>query len=129
MASKRFTTIDEYLSSLPDKSTREACQLLRKTIRQAVPGSEELISYNMPAFKYYGVLAYFAVHREHIGFYPYPSVINAFKDKLNRYETSKGTVQFPLGKPIPVNLVRDMVKFKAKENLEKATAKTKKKKA
>lgn len=124
----RFKTIDEYQSAFPPK-VRKLLIDLRKTIKQAVPGADELISYNMPAFKYHGVLVYYAAHTEHIGFYPGSSVvIEFFKKDLVKYKTSKGTVQFPFEKTIPVRLVKKLVLYKAKQNLERVKTKLKKKK-
>ena len=127
METKKFKTIDQYLASLP-KNSRDISQQLRKVIREAAPEAEEVISYNMPAFRYHGVLVYFAAHKEHIGFYPVSSAIRAFKDELLRYETSKGTIKFPIVKGIPATLVKKIVKFRVKENLEKESIRTKKKK-
>ena len=86
---------------------------LRNIIRQEAPGAVEAISYNMPAFRYKGILCYYAAHREHIGFYPASGeVLTAFKDELAGYKTSKGTVQFPLGKEIPEELVRKIIRYR-----------------
>ena len=124
----KFKTIDEYQSAFSPK-VKNLLKDLRKAIRQAAPDAEELISYNMPAFKYHGILVYYAAHTEHIGFYPGSSVvIEFFKKDLVTYKTSKGTVQFPFEKAIPVRLVKKLVRYKAKQNLEKAKAKLKKKK-
>ncbi len=124
----KFKTIDEYQSAFSPK-VKNLLKDLRKAIRQAAPDAEELISYNMPAFKYHGILVYYAAHTEHIGFYPGSSVvIEFFKKDLVKYKTSKGTVQFPFEKAIPVRLVKKLVRYKAKQNLEKAKAKLKKKK-
>ena len=124
----KFKTIDEYQSTFSPK-VKNLLKDLRKAIKQAAPEAEELISYNMPAFKYYGVLVYYAAHTEHIGFYPGSSVvIEFFKKDLVKYKTSKGTVQFPFKKAIPVTLVKKLVRYKAKQNLERAKAKLKKKK-
>ena len=125
MESKKFKTVDEYLTSLPGKS-RVLSQQIRKDIQQAAPEAEEIISYNMPAYRYHGMLVYFAAHTEHIGFYPVSSAIREFKNELMNYETSKGTIKFPFEKGIPTALVKKIVKFRVKENLEKELAKTKK---
>ncbi len=124
----KFKTIDEYQSVFPPK-VKKLLKDLRRAIKQAAPEAEELISYNMPAFKYHGILVYYAAHTEHIGFYPGSLVvIKFFKDDLVKYKTSKGTVQFPFEKAIPVTLVKKLVLYKAKQNLERAKAKLKKKK-
>jgi uncharacterized protein YdhG (YjbR/CyaY superfamily) len=112
---KNFRTVDEYLSALP-KGVRDILERLRTTIRQAAPQAEEVISYNMPAFKWNGMLVWYAAFKEHIGFYPKASAIAAFKDELVRFKTSKGAIQFPIEKPIPTNLVKKIVKFRTQEN-------------
>src|SRR5262252_7607487 len=112
---KHFKTVDEYFSALPKKQ-RDILEGLRKTITQMAPKAEEVISYNMPAFKWNGMLVWYAAYKKHIGFYPRPSGIEAFKDELADYKTSKGAIQFPLEKGIPVSLVKKIVKFRLKEN-------------
>lgn len=94
-------------------------QELRQAIRSAAPEAEEVISYSMPAFKLNGILVWFAAFKTHIGFYPKTSAIKVYKEKLSNYQTSKGTVRFPLDKPIPFELVKEMVRFRVKENLRK----------
>ena len=119
----KFNTIDEYLFSLPQKS-REILKKLRTIIKEAAPEAEEVISYNMPAFRFYGMLVYYAAHKEHVGFYPGSSmIINLFKDDLSPYETSKGTIKFPFDNKLPVRLITKIVKFRVRQNLEKAEAK------
>ncbi len=115
---KRFSSVDEYVSAFP-KDVQDVLQQIRQTIRDAAPDAEETISYNMPAFKLNGNLVWFGAFKNHIGFYPRESAIEEFKEKLRGYELSKvqGTVKFPLDKPIPLNLVREMVKFRVRENL------------
>lgn len=112
---KKFTTVDEYIAALP-AGARDMMQRLRTTIRQAAPRAEETISYNMPAFKWNGMLVWYAAHKGHVGLYPKASAIVAFKEELAGYTTSKGAIQFPLEKPIPTNLVKKIVKFRVKEN-------------
>lgn len=92
---------------------------LRQAIKLAAPAAEEVISYQMPAFKYHGVLVYFAAYKHHIGVYPTSSGIAAFKKELSVYKGAKGSVQFPLDKPLPLALIKKIVKFRVKENLEK----------
>jgi uncharacterized protein YdhG (YjbR/CyaY superfamily) len=116
---KNFQTVDEYLSALPPK-VRSILEGLRRTIRQAAPEAEEVISYNMPAFKWNGVLVWYAAHKEHIGFYPRVSAMVAFKEQLAAYKTSKGAIQFPMGKAIPTSLVKKIVKFRMNENEQQA---------
>jgi len=121
----KFTTVEEYLSTVPE-DMRPMLEKLRTAIKQAAPGAEEVISYNMPAYRQHGVLVYFAANKGHIGFYPTASPIIAFKEQLAKYNTSKGAIQFPIDKPIPVTLVKSIVKYRVGEDLEKAQAKKKK---
>lgn len=111
-------TVDEYISTLP-ASIRPTLSKLRETIRKAAPQAEEKISYQMPLFKFKGVVAYFAAHANHIGFYPGPNAIVAFKQKLADYYTSKGTIHFLYGKPLPLKLISSIVKFNVQMNIEK----------
>jgi uncharacterized protein YdhG (YjbR/CyaY superfamily) len=120
-----FTTVDEYIALHPP-SIQAGLDLLRKTIKTAAPGAEEMISYQMPAYKLYGMLAYFSATKNHYGFYPTASPILAFREKLKSYETSKGAIRFPLDKPIPVKLITALVKWKVRENLAKEIVKSKK---
>jgi len=110
--------IAEYLASL-SKEKRAALQKLRKDIKVAAPKAEETISYNMPGFRLGGMLVWFAGYKNHIGFYPKPSALKAFSKELSIYKSSKGAVQFPLDKPLPVGLITKMVKLRVKENAEK----------
>ena len=112
---KKFQAVDEYVSAFP-KGVREVLDGLRQIIRQAAPQAEEVISYSMPAFKHHGMLVWYGAHKDHIGFYPRPSAIAAFKHELARYKTTKGAIQFPLQEALPANLVRKIVKFRVKEN-------------
>lgn len=89
---------------------------LTDAIRAAAPGAQEKLSYGMPAFFQDGVLVYFAMHSKHIGFYPTPEAVSAFAEKLRAYKTSKGAVQFPLGQPIPLELVRKIVLHRVSMN-------------
>jgi len=116
--STKFKTVDEYFAAFP-ANTKAILKELRKTIRQAAPQAEELISYNMPAFTLHGRLVYYAAYKNHIGFYPVSSAIKTFQKELSDYKTSKGTIQFPIDKPIPFNLITKIVKFRVRENLEK----------
>jgi len=123
-ATSKFKTVDEYLSVLPAK-TKSILKKLRTTIKQAAPQAEEAISYNMPAFKLKGMLVYYAAYKEHIGFYPTPSGIEAFKKELSVYEGAKGSIKFPIDKPLPLDLITSIVKFRVIENLERAGMKGK----
>ncbi|HXS37299.1 MAG TPA: DUF1801 domain-containing protein [Flavipsychrobacter sp.] len=121
----KFKTVDEYMSLLP-KNEKVILEGLRKTIKQIVPKAEEVISYGMPAFKQNGILVWYAVHKEHIGLYPRSSAIQAFKNELSGYTTSKGAIQFPITQPIPTELVKSIVKFRAIEDMESVKSKAKK---
>lgn len=125
--SKKFKTVDEYLSGFPE-STRMKLQTLRDVIKRAAPGAEEVISYNMPAIKQHGVLVYYAGYKGHIGFYPTGSGIATFKKELSVYEGSKGAVRFPLDGAIPAGLVSRIVKFRIKEDQAKAKERAARKK-
>ena len=114
--------IDEYIEQQPEP-IQPILQKLRQAIKKAAPKSEEVISYQMPAFKENGILVYFAAQNKHIGFYPTGSGIEAFKKELSNFETSKGTVRFPFDKTIPYKLIEQIVKFRVAQNMEKASKK------
>lgn len=116
--SPTYKNIDAYISK-QDVNVQPILEKLRSAIRSVVPDAEEVISYNMPAFKYHGILVYFAAYKHHIGFYSLPSGHAAFQKELSAYKQGKGSVQFPLDKPLPLVLIKKMVKFRAKENIEK----------
>jgi len=118
--------IDEYIAGFPD-DVQEILEKIRMTIREAAPDAEEKISYQMPTFTLKGNLVHFAAYRKHIGLYPAPRGIEKFKKELSAYEGAKGSVRFPLDKPIPFGLISRIVKFRVKDNLERAEAKGKKK--
>lgn len=118
--------IDEYIAGFPD-SVQKILEKIRITIRKAAPDAEEAISYQIPAFKLKGDLIFFAAYKKHIGLYPAPRGSEEFKEELAGYEGGKGTVQFPLDKPIPYDLISRITKFRVRENLAKAEAKGKKK--
>lgn len=119
-----YTTIDEYIATFP-ADVQAILQKVRETIHKAAPEATEAISYQMPTFKLNGNLVHFAAFKNHIGFYPVPSGIEKFKKELSTYKGAKGSVQFPLDRPIPYTLISKIVKFRVKENLEKAKAKRK----
>lgn len=119
-------SIDAYIAACPDQ-IRETLIELRNTIRKAAPLAEEKISYQMPAFAQKGILVYFAAQKEHIGFYPTSSGVEAFKKELSDYSISKGVVRFPYGKPLPLKLISEIVRFRVIENLEKDKLKSRKK--
>ncbi len=113
---KTARTVDEYISRFPSQ-VQEILEKLRKTISKAAPKAQETISYQIPAFTLEGSLVYFAAFKNHIGLYPRPTAIGKFRRELSAYESSKGTVRFPLDKPIPLALVSKIVRFRVKENL------------
>ena len=123
---KKPINIDEYISGFP-KETQKILEQLRATIKKAAPKADEVISYSIPAFKLNGMLVWFAAYSNHIGFYPRGSGIEAFKKELSIYKGAKGSVQFPLDKPLPSGLIAKIVKFRVTENLQKAIPGTKKK--
>lgn len=110
--------IDEYIKLFPE-DVQAILEELRQTIRDAAPEAKEIISYQMPTFRLNGNLVHFAAYKKHIGFYPAPSGIEAFKDKLSAYKGAKGSVQFPIDQPLPLKLVREIVAYRVKENLQK----------
>ena len=109
------TSIDEYIKRFPE-NVQAVLSELRSVIKQAAPESVEKMSYQMPTFFYKGNLVHFAAFKNHIGFYPTPSGITAFKEELKGYKSAKGSVQFPIDKPLPLNLIKRMVEFRVKEN-------------
>jgi uncharacterized protein YdhG (YjbR/CyaY superfamily) len=119
MITKKPSNIDEYISAFPFE-VQEKLEIVRKIIEKAVPDATEVISYSMPAFKHHGLLVWFAAHTNHIGFYPKASGIEVFKEELSVYKHAKGSVQFPFSKPLPVDLITRIVKFRAEENLHKS---------
>ena len=114
--------IDAYIVRFPAR-TRELLQQIRGLIQKAAPSANETISYGMPAFKKNKVLVYFAGYANHVGFYPTPAAIVAFADKLCDYKTSKGAIQFATDKPLPAKLIKDIVKFRLKQDEEFAVKK------
>jgi len=112
---KQFKTMDEYIKTFP-KDVQSILEKMRQTIREAAPEAVETISYQMPTFKLNGKnLVHFAAWKNHIGFYPTSSGTEAFKKELSRYKAAKGSVQFPIEKPIPYDLVKKIVIFRMKE--------------
>lgn len=117
--SQKFSSVDEYIAVFPP-GTQAILQELRQTIKKAAPKAEEVISYNMPGYKLNGMLVWYAGYKNHIGFYPKPSGLKAFEKELSGYKSSKGAVQFPIDKPMPLSLVTKIVKMRIKENAEAA---------
>lgn len=122
MEKNKATTIDEYISSFP-KSTQVLLEQIRMAISKAVPEASEKISYQMPAFTLAGNLVHFAAYKHHTGFYPGAGAIIEFNKELSAYELSKGTVRFPLDKPLPLELIAKITQYLAQENLRKAKLK------
>jgi uncharacterized protein YdhG (YjbR/CyaY superfamily) len=108
--------IDEYIANYP-VHIQEKLEEIRTVIKKAVPDAEEKISYQMPAFARNGILVYFAAYSNHIGFYPTSSGVEMFKEELTGFKCSKGTIQFPIDKPLPSGLITKIVLFRSKENL------------
>lgn len=113
-----YNTIDEYIATFPE-DVRKTLNQLRQTIHEAAPEAEETISYQMPTFTLHGNLVHFAAFKHHIGFYPTPTGIEAFQQELAPYKGAKGSVQFPIDQPLPLSLIRRMVKYRVQENLER----------
>ncbi len=120
-------TVDAYIAGFP-KVVQDTLQQIRKIIKDAAPEAEETIKYRIPTFVLNGNLVHFAAFQKHIGFYPTPSGIEQFKEALSAYRSAKGSVQFPLDAPIPYNLIKNIVKFRVKENRDRLAAKSRKKK-
>ena len=118
-------SIDQYIDEAPQE-VQQKLRELRTVIKSEVPDAEERIAYQMPTFSQEGNLVHFAYFKNHIGFFPAPSGIENFKEELAKYKTSTGTVQIPLDEELPLDLIREIVRFRLKENLAKAAAKRKK---
>lgn len=121
-----FTSIDEYIATFPE-DIQKILEELRATIKAAAPEATEKISYQMPTFYLKGNLVHYAAYKRHIGFYPAPRGIEAFKDELARYEGSKGAIRFPIGEPLPLDLISRIVNFRVADNLKNAEVKANKK--
>ncbi|OPJ64363.1 iron chaperone [Clostridium oryzae] len=121
-----YKSIDEYILQFSPE-VQEILKTLRKVIKEAAPDAEEKISWGMPTFVLHGNLVHFAAYKNHIGFYPSPSGIDAFKEELSEYKGAKGSVQFPIKKLIPYELISKIVRFRAAENIKNAQEKLKKK--
>jgi uncharacterized protein YdhG (YjbR/CyaY superfamily) len=126
-SSRQFKTMDEYINAFPE-DVRRILSELRQTVKEAAPEAEETINYQIPTFTLNGNLVHFAAFENHIGFYPTPSGMEAFKKELSGYKGAKGSVQFPINEPLPLPLIRRIVEFRVKENMarkpkKKSTAK------
>ena len=122
MNANKPNNIDEYIASFP-LEIQESLIQIRNTIKQIVPQAEETISYSMPTFKLNGNIVYYAAFKNHIGFYALPQGNEAFKKELQEYKTGKGSIQFPIDKPLPMDLIKRIVEFRVKENLAKVKLK------
>jgi uncharacterized protein YdhG (YjbR/CyaY superfamily) len=118
----KITTIDEFIVRFP-KDVQKIMEQIRSVIKENAPDAAETICYGIPTFTLNGNLVHFSAFEKHIGFYPTPSGISAFKQELSTYKWAKGSVQFPLDKPLPLDLIGKIVKFRVKENLEKTKKK------
>jgi uncharacterized protein YdhG (YjbR/CyaY superfamily) len=117
----QLTTIDEYIASFPPE-VQEKLQGIRAVIRRAAPDAEEAIRYGIPTFRQNGNLVHFAAFKDHLSFFPTPSGVGAFRKELSSYSLSKGTIQFPLDKPVPYDLVERIVRFRVEESTRKKKA-------
>jgi uncharacterized protein YdhG (YjbR/CyaY superfamily) len=124
MEGKTFENIDDYINAFHGE-TKEILEKIRKTVSEAAPEATESINYGIPTFKLAGNLVHFAAYKNHIGFYPAPSGMEEFKKEVAIYKTGKGTLQFPLSKPIPYELISAMVQFRVAENKNKDSKKRK----
>lgn len=116
--------IDEYIATFP-QDIQKLLNQMRATVTKAAPKAEEAIRYAIPTFILNGNLVHFAAFKNHIGFYPAPSGIEAFKKEVAPYESGKGSLQFPLDRPLPLSLVTKIVKYRVAQNLEKSSKKKK----
>jgi uncharacterized protein YdhG (YjbR/CyaY superfamily) len=112
---QKFKTIDNYIESFP-KDIQKILQEIRRTIREAAPKAEEVINYQIPTFKLNGNLVHFAAFKNHIGFYPGSKAIKVFMKEFSSYKSSKGAVQFPIEKQMPLALIKKIIKYRVKEN-------------
>jgi len=119
METKKPASVDDYIAGFPAE-VQMILEQVRATIHKAAPGAEEKINYAIPTFTLHGRdLVYFAAFKNHIGFYPTPVGVEEFKEEFSEYKTGKGSIQFPLDKPMPLDLITRIVTFRVKENLQK----------
>ncbi len=119
---KSYATVDEYIA-LAEPKVKKALKDIRKTIKETAPKAEEVISYQIPGYKYHGMLVFFARWKNHISLYPAPWGAEALKKEMSAFEGSKGTIKFPLDKPMPLALIKKMVRYRMKENEARAALK------
>lgn len=126
-ANEKFLTVEQYIGEFP-KEVQDDLEKIRQAIRQAVPEAEEVISYQLPAYKYHGMVIYFGAYKSHysLSFPPPFKAFEVFKEDLAPYEQSKSAIKFPMDKPLPLALMGNIAKYKAQENLEIAMKKKKK---
>ncbi|MCZ7400714.1 MAG: DUF1801 domain-containing protein [Candidatus Methanoperedens sp.] len=115
---QQFESIDEYIHSFPEPIQKKL-EELREVIKEQAPQAQEKISYQIPTFFLNGNLVHFAAYSKHIGFYPTPSGIDAFKSEISKYKNAKGSVQFPIEEPLPIELIKKIVKFRVEESINK----------
>jgi uncharacterized protein YdhG (YjbR/CyaY superfamily) len=120
---KHFESIDEYITAFP-RNVQEILEKLRRAIQDSAPEAKEAISYQIPTFKLNGNLVHFPAFKNHIGFYPTSSGVSEFRKESSHYRVSKGTVRFPINEPIPLDLVKKIVEYRAKENLNRRQQRT-----
>ncbi|MGB9463572.1 MAG: DUF1801 domain-containing protein [Candidatus Acidiferrum sp.] len=113
----RPKSITEYINAAP-KEAQKKLREMRACIRKSAPGAKESLKWGMPAFSYRRILVTFAAHRSHVGFYPTPSAVSAFAKELSKFATAKGSIQFPLEKPLPLPLIRKITAFRVRESVE-----------
>jgi len=121
-----YQSVDQYIAGFPTK-TQEILQSLREKIQEFAPEATEKISYQMPTFALHGNLVHYAAYKNHIGFYPGASGIKAFEHALSSYKSAKGSVQFPINKPLPLDLISEIVKYRVTDNIERQQQKLQKK--
>lgn len=114
----RPKSISEYINAAP-KEAQKKLREMRTCIRKSAPGAKESLKWGMPAFSYQRILVTFAAHRNHIGFYPTPSAVKTFAKDLSKFATAKGSIQFPLEKPLPLPLIHKITAFRVQESIEK----------
>jgi uncharacterized protein YdhG (YjbR/CyaY superfamily) len=119
---KTAASVAEYIAAA-DPKTQKALRDIRKTIRTTAPMAEEVISYQIPGYRYHGMLVFFAAWKNHISLYPAPWGADALKKEMSAYEGSKGTIKFPVDKPMPLALIKKVVKYRMKENEMRADLK------
>lgn len=117
MENTKFSTVEEYMSSQPAQ-VRATLEEIRQIIKKAAPEAEELLSYQMPAFRFHGKLVWYAVNKNHYGLYILPKVLQVFKEKLAAYNQTKSAIHFPIDKPIPEDVVTEIIRYAVKQNLE-----------